>query len=155
MKDSKEFWNKQASKFSVDESKELDMCFEAAYSYFEQNMKILDFGCGTGISTRKASKKVSNVLGIDYSNEMIELARKATPNDEKIEYKVATIHDKSLNSESYDMVLAFNVLHLVDDPQVALKRIHTLLKPGGLLISSTPCLGEKTDLLDSHLKYLS
>ena len=43
---------------------------------------------------------------------------------------------------SYDMVLALNLLHLLPDRTAALAKIHRLLKPGGLFISSTVCLAD-------------
>jgi len=46
-------------------------------------------------------------------------------------------------ARSYDMVLALNLLHLLPDRMAALAKIHRLLKPGGLLISSTVCLADR------------
>ena len=40
----------------------------------------------------------------------------------------------------YDAALAFNLLHLIEDLPGTLRRTHDLLKPGGMLISKTPCL---------------
>jgi SAM-dependent methyltransferase len=51
----------------------------------------------------------------------------------------------------YDAVLGFNYLHLVRDPQIALRHIHDLLVPGGLFISKTPCLGEMNVFIRSIL----
>jgi ubiquinone/menaquinone biosynthesis C-methylase UbiE len=44
--------------------------------------------------------------------------------------------------ESLDGICAYSILHLVEDREGALRRIHRLLKPGGFFISSTVCLGE-------------
>ena len=41
------------------------------------------------------------------------------------------------------MVLALNLLHLLPDRTVALAKIHRLLKPGGIFISSTVCLADR------------
>lgn len=54
----------------------------------------------------------------------------------------ATLFDESLERESFDAVLAFNIFHLLEGAPKALRRIDELLKPGGLLMSVTPCLGE-------------
>ena len=45
------------------------------------------------------------------------------------------------------MVLAFNLLHLIDDRRAALEGAHRLLKPGGLFISKTPLLKEMNPLI--------
>jgi SAM-dependent methyltransferase len=44
-------------------------------------------------------------------------------------------------------VLAFNLLHLLPDLPAALAEAHGLLKPGGLLITKTPCLGGRYRVL--------
>ena len=77
---------------------------------------------------------------------MIEVAKRKA--DERkidnIKYTQATIFDVTYERESFDVVLAFNILHLLEDLQKVLQRINDLLKPGGLFISSTACMGDKT-----------
>ncbi|MDH3216864.1 MAG: class I SAM-dependent methyltransferase, partial [Candidatus Krumholzibacteria bacterium] len=51
--------------------------------------------------------------------------------------------DRSLDAHGYTRVLAFSFLHLVEDLPAVLGRINRLLPTGGLLISETPCLGER------------
>ena len=63
-----------------------------------------------------------------------------------VSFAQATIFDDSLERESFDVVLAFAVLHLLEEAPEVLLRIDELLKPGGLLLSVTPCLGEKGTL---------
>ena len=76
---------------------------------------------------------------------MIEIARRKA--DERgiknIAFTKATIFDESLEKESFDVILSLSILHLVEDPTQAMDRINQLLKPGGVFISATPCLGEK------------
>ena len=43
------------------------------------------------------------------------------------------------------MILAFNTLHVLEDAQGDIRRISGLLIPGGLFISATPCLGQKSE----------
>ena len=52
------------------------------------------------------------------------------------------------------MVLAWGILHLVDDRQQMIKRINELLKPGGLLISAAECLAGKKSSITSLLSVL-
>lgn len=51
--------------------------------------------------------------------------------------------DERYKKGSFDVILAFHVLHLLEDEHIVLQRMNELLKPGGLLISATPCVGEK------------
>ena len=57
--------------------------------------------------------------------------------------------DPRLAGSSFTAVVAFNILHLLDDAPKVLARLHDLLPEGGLLISQTPCLAEWSWLLRS------
>jgi len=153
--DSRNFWNKQARKFSVKESIEMKVCIDKFKKHIRPHMYVLDFGCGTGVSTRAVAKMSNRVIGIDYSEKMIEIARKATIEESKINYLATTIYDKKLNDSEYDVVLALNVLHLVEDTELTIRRIHQLLKPDGLFISVTPCLGERNFVIKVLFKFLA
>ncbi len=52
--------------------------------------------------------------------------------------------DQSLVSQSFSAIIAFNIVHLIDDVRKVLARLNDLLPSGGLLISQTPCLGERS-----------
>jgi SAM-dependent methyltransferase len=52
-----------------------------------------------------------------------------------------------LEGARFDAVLGFNFLHLVRDLPSTLAGIHALLKPGGLFVSKTPCLGDMNPLI--------
>jgi len=84
---------------------------------------------------------------------MIEAAqRKATErNTGKLDFFQSTIFDERLKRESFDVILALNILHFSENAQKVMQRINELLKPGGLFISATPCMGEKKSLLRSLL----
>ena len=87
---------------------------------------------------------MKEIHGIDISSKMIETAksRAGERKIENIEFAHATIFDKRYGRESFDAILALNVLHLVEDINKVMQRINELLKPGGLIISSTACMGE-------------
>ena len=57
--------------------------------------------------------------------------------------------NKKYSNESYDVILAFNMLHTVTSPQDVVQRVKELLKPEGLFISVTPCLRQKMSFLVS------
>jgi 2-polyprenyl-3-methyl-5-hydroxy-6-metoxy-1,4-benzoquinol methylase len=76
---------------------------------------------------------------------MVEIAKKKA--DERgiknIVFTKAAIFDESLGKESFDVILSLSILHLVEETSQVMERINQLLKPGGVFISATPCLGEK------------
>ncbi|MFN3854731.1 MAG: class I SAM-dependent methyltransferase [Phreatobacter sp.] len=62
-------------------------------------------------------------------------------------FRTATAEDLLLEEARFDAVLGFNYLHLVRDLPSTLASIHALLKPGGLFVSKTPCLGDMNPLI--------
>jgi SAM-dependent methyltransferase len=80
---------------------------------------------------------------------MIEIAREksATEKIENVRFEQSDIFDRKYSKESYDVILAFNMLHTVPSPQNVMVRINELLKPEGLFISVTPCLRQKMSFL--------
>jgi 2-polyprenyl-3-methyl-5-hydroxy-6-metoxy-1,4-benzoquinol methylase len=71
-----------------------------------------------------------------------------------IEFERVTIFDEKFKEGSFDAVIAFNVFHLLDEPQKYIQRINRLLKPGGLILSATPCMRE-APFLNLVLKFFS
>jgi 2-polyprenyl-3-methyl-5-hydroxy-6-metoxy-1,4-benzoquinol methylase len=114
----------------------------------------LDFACGPGIITNKIAANVKEIHAFDTSPKMIDVAkRKARENKiENITYEQTTIFDDRYKLESFNVILAFNILHLVKDTLRIIQRINELLKSGGLFISETPCMGQMKIL--SFLLYL-
>ncbi|WP_281557803.1 class I SAM-dependent methyltransferase [Thalassomonas sp. RHCl1] len=154
-----EFWDK-ASK-GYDKSEERfeyihHQTGEKAKKYLSNNKTILDYGCGTGTKSCEFSSLVKEIHAIDISSEMIEIAKNkaADGNVENISFSQTTIFDKKYKKESFDVILAFNMLHTIENPVKAIDRIYELLKTDGLFISSTPCLKGRKSLLVSMQMYL-
>jgi ubiquinone/menaquinone biosynthesis C-methylase UbiE len=87
---------------------------------------------------------VGQILATDISAKMIAIAREKAeaagcPN---VRFEVAGPGWDDLPDGGFDAALGFNVLHLVADRAAVLAAVHRLLKPGGLLITKTPCLKE-------------
>ncbi len=118
---------------------------ERTKKYLNANDVVLDYGCATGSIAIEMANMAKEVRGIDISSNMIEIAgRKADERKIKnIGFTRTAIFDESLGKESFDLILAFSVLHLVENSTQVIDRINQLLKPGGVFISATPCLGEK------------
>ncbi len=104
---------------------------------------------GTGACV--ISALVKSVRAIDISTGMIEIAKAkaASAGVVNVEFEKADIFDEQFENSSFDVVLAFNVLHTVHDPKRVVQRTVGLLKPGGLFISVTPCLGGRKSILVS------
>ncbi|UCB42418.1 MAG: class I SAM-dependent methyltransferase [Dehalococcoidales bacterium] len=152
MDKSEQFWDKQAKNFADQEqhtqlSENKD--FITTLKYLDIDDTVLDYGCATGIVSNAIADKVKEIHAIDISSKMIELAKsKASERHiDNIHYAHATIFDKRYQKESFDVILAFRILHMLEDIQAVMRRINELLKSGGIFISVSACMGDKKTLL--------
>jgi 2-polyprenyl-3-methyl-5-hydroxy-6-metoxy-1,4-benzoquinol methylase len=152
MNKSEKFWDNVSKTYDKDEKH-----FELIHNKVVENTKkylnardiVLDYGCATGTKTLELAGDVNNIQGFDISSKMIKIAkRKATENKiENVDFGHTTIFDEKYKRESFDVILAFNILHAIEDNQQVIKRISELLKSSGLFISTTPCLKEEMAFL--------
>lgn len=152
MNKSEEFWDKASKNYDKTEER-----FEYIHSKSRENTKkylndsniVLDYGCGTGTISCEFANQVKEIHAIDISSKMIEIAKekKVVSKVENVNFVQADIFDQRYKKESFDVILAFNMLHTVPNPQNVMQRIYELLKPEGLFISVTPCLREKMSFL--------
>jgi 2-polyprenyl-3-methyl-5-hydroxy-6-metoxy-1,4-benzoquinol methylase len=152
------FWDRIASKFDKIEANDIayKIFIEKARSYLNANDTVLDFGCGTGLICNEIAENVGFIQAIDISAKMIDICKfKASERKIKnIDFERTTIFDEKFKAGSFDAIIAFNIFHLLEEPQKYFQRINQILKPGGLIISSTPCMSEAI-LLNSVLKVFS
>ncbi|MBI5961698.1 MAG: class I SAM-dependent methyltransferase [Chloroflexi bacterium] len=148
MTKSEKFWDRTAASYDQEEKKDEQtyiQIIEKTKKYLKMSDIVLDFGCGTGLIANEIADQVKAIHAIDSSSKMIELAKKkaAARSIENIDYAHATLFDERYQGGSFDAILVFHVLHLLEDTHTVMQRINELLKPGGLIISVTPCMGEK------------
>ena len=125
---------------------------EAAYQkklqvtrgYYRPDMEILEFGCGTGSTAIIHAPYVKHILAIDFSAKMIEIAQgKAdASNIRNITFKRASIDEFSAPDQTFDAVLGLSVLHLLENKEAVIAKVHKMLKPGGIFVTSTVCIGD-------------
>ena len=113
-------------------------------AYLNPEMKALEFGCGTGSTALLHAPFVKHILATDLSPAMLEHGRRkaAAGGIENITFQHTSVEDFEAEDESFDAVLALNLLHLCEDPWAVIAKIHDLLKPDGVFIQSTPCLSD-------------
>lgn len=148
MNKSEKFWDKSASNYDQEEKKDEQTylkIIERTKEYLKNSDTVLDFGCGTGLISNEIAGCVKLIHAIDISSKMIEIAKNKADSRkiQNIKYTYSTIFDERYENGSFDIILAFYILHLLEDTQKTIQRINGLLKPGGLIISVTPCVGEK------------
>lgn len=141
------FWNRIAEQYAarpVADVPAYHRKLEATKERLRNTDVALDLGCGTGSLALELAPHVRELHALDISRGMLEIAERkvAAAGVENITFHRGTLLDSAFEGGSFDVVCAYNILHLVDDRRVTLDKIFELLKPGGLLVSTTPCLGE-------------
>ncbi len=125
-------WGKD---FDYDESRHL-----AAYIYARELAKgkrVLDAGCGEGFGTVTLADVAASVVGVDYSEDAIASCRKSwsKPN---LRFERVNLTEPGDFSETFDLVLNFQVLEHIEDELPFLEGLKKRLAPGGRLMLTTP-----------------
>ncbi|MEO1122584.1 MAG: class I SAM-dependent methyltransferase [Cyanobacteria bacterium J06639_16] len=147
MNASAQFWNKVADGYAKQ-----PIADEAAYQkklkvtqkYLQPSMNVLEFGCGTGSTAIVHAPYVQHIRAIDFSSNMIAIAqaKAAAQNIQNVTFEQASIDELSVPDSTYDAVLGLNVIHLLENKEEAIAKVHNMLQPGGVFITSTLCLGD-------------
>ena len=159
MSKSVKFWDKMANKADPHDGRMGGVEFETVehtLKYLKHSDTVLDYACGTGSMTLEIANHVKEIYAADLSARMLAVVKSRAEQSgiENIYFTQGTIFDVPHEDGSLDVILAFNILHLLEDPRAAIQKINQLLKPGGVFISATACLGENT-LLGIFLSLLS
>ena len=155
------FWDKLADTFDRRVLKHCGQYYiwtvENTIQYLNRSDVVLDYACGTGIIAIEIAQNVKEIYAIDISLKMIEVAKIKTYERkiENIHFVHSTIFDERYKRGTFDVILAFNILHLIEDTQKLMQRIYELLKPGGLFISATECTGDKKTFFNVILLLVS
>jgi len=141
-----EFWDRVAPGYSdkpISDSDSYARKLAATQALMRPDMEVLELGCGTGSTALKHAPYVAHIEATDVSAAMIAIgSQKAVcAGIDNVSFRQSSVEEFDGNG-SYDMVLALNLLHLLPNRATALEKIHRLLKPGGLFISSTVCLAD-------------
>lgn len=141
------FWDRIAARYA-----KKPVADEAAYrkklaktrEYLRPDMAVLEFGCGTGSTALAHAPYVAHIRATDMSANMIQIARgKARAmNVGNVTFQQATIEELDVAGGSQDAVLGLSILHLLADKEAVIAKVHRMLKPGGIFVSSTACLGD-------------
>lgn len=98
---------------------------------------VLECACGTGMISAAAAPKCRELTATDYSEGMLKRAKKRLRRFDNAKVCFADITKLDFDDESFDAVIAANVIHLLDEPKVALGELSRVCKRGGKLIIPT------------------
>ena len=99
---------------------------------------VLDIGCGAGIDTFIAAKKVGptgHVIGVDMTDAMLDKARKAQNEIgcSQVRFDYGIIEELPVSDSWADVIISNGAFNLAPDKERVLQEMHRVLKPGGRL----------------------
>jgi ubiquinone/menaquinone biosynthesis C-methylase UbiE len=147
-KKERKFWDRFANSYDsfINRvfSKTYDSILENLESDLNSTHKVLDIGTGTGIIPFYICSKVSSVVGVDISPEMIRVANQKQEklSIRNITFQVQDSYNLTFPDKSFDVVIASNLLHILYEPDKTLNEVKRVMKDNGFFIAPTLCAGE-------------
>src|SRR5262249_42759303 len=105
-------------------------------SHLKPGMIVLELGCGTGSFTRQLARSGADIVAIDVSPELLEIARSncSAPN---VRYQIENACELSYDNAVFDSVVGSSVLHHLEIEK-ALRDVYRVLRPGGTIFFTEP-----------------
>lgn len=108
--------------------------YQAVLSYHQGPRNLcLDYGCGTGIATRRLAPSFASIIGTDPSKGMVEQARQNSSKTEypNIDYRIASAENSPfVDAGTVDMITAAQAAHWFDYPRF-FADLHRIVRKGG------------------------
>jgi ubiquinone/menaquinone biosynthesis C-methylase UbiE len=140
-----EYWNKRAATYDEQVMGEYADANEKTVSmslaYLKDTDEMLEIACGTGVMTLGIVNHVSHLTAIDISSAMLDRLREKAQGRTDLTLMHTDIFDHEFDDKQFDVIAAYNVLLYMENIDEVLHRIHSLLRPGGMFLSASDCVG--------------
>lgn len=136
------FWDNVARVYDLSETingKVYREMVRLTKSLVKPGARVLECAGGTGELSFAAAEKADFVFCTDNSEKMLDVAREKADKRgiTNIRFGRQNIFKLSAEDEEYDVVIAGNVLHLLDNPEAAVRELYRVTKPGGRVLLPT------------------
>jgi SAM-dependent methyltransferase len=105
-------------------------------SHIRSGMIVLELGCGTGYFTQELARCGADIVAVDVSPELLEIAR-ANCSAPNVRYEIQNAYELSYPGDAFDSVVGSSVLHHLEIEE-ALRQIHRVLRPAGTMFFTEP-----------------
>ena len=144
MQESGMFWDSAAKSYAKSPIKDMasyEYTTGRTKTYLKKSDRVLELGCGTGSTALLLSDNVAQITASDISKNMIAIAEQKASEQgiENIKFVTSDVSGIASGTDTYEVVLALNLIHLIEDAPGAIRQISSLVKPGGYFISKTVC----------------
>ena len=135
------FWNKISPLYDLFENvyngKVYKETGKKVAELIEENDEVLECACGTGAISKYIAAKCKSLIATDFAEGMLKQAAKKCRSLDNITFENADITALRFPDASFDKVVAGNVIHLLPNPDAALRELERVVKPGGRIIIPT------------------
>ena len=109
-----------------------DRFCEAAFSaLLPEHWIVADLGCGVGDITAELARSVGQVIAVDNSPAMLEVARQYTRDLPNVDLRRGDLAELPIADQTCHAAILLLVLTYLSDPEPALRQMHRILRPGG------------------------
>ena len=135
------FWNKISPVYDLFENVYNRKVYKGTgikvAEFIDEIDSVLECACGTGAITEEIAKKAQMVLATDFAEGMLKRASKKCRKYSNVSFRQEDITDIKSGDNTFDKVVAGNVIHLLPEPEKALNELLRVVKPGGKVIIPT------------------
>ena len=110
---------------------------EKVAEFIEPTDTVLECACGTGAISVSIAPKCRRLIATDFAAGMLRQAEKKCRKFENVVFRKADITHLKCKDNRFDKVVAWNVIHLLPNPEQALHELERVVKPGGGIIIPT------------------
>lgn len=136
------FWDGIAEKYARTPIRDMDSyerTLTRTASYLKPSDQVLELGCGTGTTALRLAPQVAGITATDVSPGMLAVGTRKAAEQHQANVRFVQAEAGQPPEGPFDVVMAFNLLHLVEDLDATLHEAREVTKTGGLLISKTFC----------------
>ena len=135
------FWDNVAGVYDIFENiinkkTNKGLCVRVEEEISEKD-EVLECACGTGLLSGVIAKRCKSLVATDFSVKMLKKASKKHSTYTNIEFREGNILQIEYPNEKFDVVVAANVIHLLDEPYKALAELDRVCRKGGKIILPT------------------
>ncbi len=153
------FWDLVSNYYSVFENLfnckvNSEMCKHVAEK-IDSNDDVLECACGTGMISVCIAPVCNSLVATDYSDGMLRNAKEDCKAFGKVRIEKGDIMHLPYADGSFDKVVAANVIHLLDKPELALAELMRVCRKGGMVIIPTYVFSKRSWFARSFMKIVN
>ncbi|MBR2409108.1 MAG: class I SAM-dependent methyltransferase [Lachnospiraceae bacterium] len=144
-------WDKLSPFYDIMETVYNGKCYrgiaDKIKEYVTEEDVVLECACGTGLLTVPMAQKCKKLIATDISVGMMRQAKKKVANYSNTKIGKASILALPFKDDMFDVVVAANVIHLLNEPEKAISELKRVCKPNGKIILPVYINNEKKNAI--------